>query len=72
MNWRDEYKKKLTSVEKAAEKIESGDRIFIGSAGCLPLALVNAVCLRPELRDVTMVSSTNGTDCLCMGRGRSV
>ena len=50
-NWEKDYRRKLVSIEEAAEKINSGDHIFIpnGYMGEMPLAIV---ARQDELRDV--------------------
>ena len=73
-DWKDIYREKLFSVEQAAGLVKSGDRIFAGGSGCLPAALVNAVCARTELSDIKLVTAVNGTECdalsdpSCFGR----
>lgn len=57
MSWRDEYKRKLVSVEQAASVIKSGELIFCAGGPSAPYDLVNAICdRREELQDVTMLS----------------
>ncbi|GAA0182809.1 acetyl-CoA hydrolase/transferase C-terminal domain-containing protein [Clostridium sediminicola] len=53
MEWKKIYKNKVVSVEEAASKIKSGDRVWIQSAASTPAALVNAMCNRyQELENV--------------------
>lgn len=66
MDWRDIYKSKLMSVAEASKLVESGDRIFIGGGGSTPAALIDAVCLRKDLSDVTVISANGGTDMRCL------
>lgn len=56
-NWKDEYAKKLVSVEEAASKVESGDVIWYGPCCSAPLQLVDAIADRyQELDNVNIVS----------------
>jgi len=57
MNWLDSYKKKLTTPDKAIEKIKSGDRIIIGSGCAVPQELTKALNnVAADLKDVEIVS----------------
>ena len=57
-DWKNIYSKKLISVEAAAAKIESGDRIWFGSSTSTPIQLMDAVVDRyAELEDVHIISS---------------
>lgn len=57
MNWRHLYQERLVSVEEAAAKIRSGDRIAAASACSAPEDLVKAISDRwRELEDVTLTS----------------
>ncbi len=52
------YQSKLVSVQDAAAKIESGDRIWFGSSTSTPIQLMDAVVDRyAELTDVHIISS---------------
>lgn len=66
MEWENLYREKLMTPEQAAQLIESGDRIFVGGSGGLPAAVVNAVCERPELRNVQIISAVNSTEFDCL------
>lgn len=56
MNWRDDYQRKLMSLEEAASFVESGEAIATGPMTGFPLALVNAITAREDLHGVTFVS----------------
>lgn len=57
-DWEKIYCSKLISVEAAAAKIESGDRIWFGSSTSTPIQLMDAVVDRyAELEDVHIISS---------------
>ncbi|MFP3153834.1 hypothetical protein LQZ18_05265 [Lachnospiraceae bacterium ZAX-1] len=57
MNLQETYKSKLVSVEEAAKKIESGDKIWCGPCTAGPLQLMDAIADRvDELTDVEIVS----------------
>jgi acyl-CoA hydrolase len=43
-----------TTPEAVVAKIKSGDRVFVHGAAATPLALLDAMCARPDLRDVTL------------------
>lgn len=52
------YESKLVSVEEAASKIKSGDRVWVASAASAPADIVNEVCKRyQELEDVEVYDS---------------
>ncbi len=61
-DWRAIYHEKLVSREKAAQFVESGDRIFAGGSS-LPAELINAVCDRSDLHSVKLISAVNSTEC---------
>jgi 4-hydroxybutyrate CoA-transferase len=62
MEWRKEYKKKLTTAEEAVSLIKSGDRVVFVQ-GMEPLALGLALASRKdELREVTISVRTPGRD----------
>ena len=65
-HWREIYKEKLMEPSDAAALIECGDRIFAGSSGCIAGALLDAVAMRPELRDVLVLTAMNDTVCCCL------
>jgi acyl-CoA hydrolase len=53
MNWLDQYKKKVVSLEEAVSVVKSGDRIFISGNAATPTLLANGLAKRKdELRDV--------------------
>jgi 4-hydroxybutyrate CoA-transferase len=56
MNWKSDYKQKLISVEEAASKIRSHDRVIYPPCGSAPATLIDAITKRyQELEDVTMI-----------------
>jgi len=56
MNWREEYKKKLTTAEEAVKAIKSGNRVVVGHAYGQPQHLVNAmVANKNAYEDVEIV-----------------
>jgi 4-hydroxybutyrate CoA-transferase len=53
MNWLDQYKKKVVSLEEAVSVVKSGDRIFISGNAATPTLLSGGLARRKdELRDV--------------------
>jgi acyl-CoA hydrolase len=53
MNWLDQYKSKVFTVEEAVKVIKSNDRIFLSGNAATPLLLTNALAQRaPELSNV--------------------
>ncbi len=57
MEWAKAYKGKLVSVEEAAAKIESGDRIWFGPCSAAPIQLMEALGDRvDELKDVHVIT----------------
>jgi 4-hydroxybutyrate CoA-transferase len=57
MDWKEEYKKKLVSAEKAVSVIKSGDRVAMPGGSSQPIDVVNALGKRKdELKDVTLTS----------------
>ncbi|MFC1529190.1 acetyl-CoA hydrolase/transferase family protein [Gemmatimonadota bacterium] len=48
MNWRDDYKSKLTTAEEAVSVIETGDRVYYGGNAAIPQALVRALAERKD------------------------
>ena len=53
MNWLDQYKSKVVSVEEAVKVVKSNDRIFLSGNAATPLLLTNALAHRaPELLNV--------------------
>jgi len=58
MDWKQEYQRKLVSIEEAARKIVSGDRIWCGPGPAAPIPLVEALGDRGlELEGVLLVSA---------------
>ena len=57
MDWKKIYQSKLVSVEEAAKKIESGDRIWFGPCSAAPIQLMEALADRvDELQDVHVIT----------------
>jgi len=57
MNWQEEYKKKLVSVEDAAAQIKSGDIVMMSAGPSTPVDIISAIAKRyKELKDVTICS----------------
>ncbi|TCL38865.1 4-hydroxybutyrate CoA-transferase [Anaerospora hongkongensis] len=55
MSWKETYAKKLVSVEEAAQKIKSNDRVWYPPAGCAPVSIIEALTKRAkELENVQM------------------
>ena len=53
MNWLDQYKSKVVSVDEAVRIVKSNDRIFLSGNAATPLLLTNALAQRaPELFNV--------------------
>jgi acyl-CoA hydrolase len=53
MNWLDQYKKKVVSLEEAVGVVKSGDRIFISGNAATPTLLTSGLAKRrDQLRDV--------------------
>ena len=60
MNWKEEYKRKLTTPAEAVKVIKSGDRVYAGTASSYAYALLDALWeRRHELENVT-ISGSNG------------
>ena len=58
MSWKDDYKKKLVSVEDAAAIIKSNDRVYFTPVCSAPVDVVNAICKRKnELSNIMMYSA---------------
>lgn len=58
MSWQDIYKSKLVSVEEAAKKIESGDKIWFGACSSAPIQILEALADRAqELKNVDLVTA---------------
>ena len=57
MDWKQIYNSKLVSVEEAAAKIESGDRIWMGPCSGAPIQITEALADRVnELKDVHIIT----------------
>ncbi|MDD5170624.1 MAG: hypothetical protein PHN75_17540, partial [Syntrophales bacterium] len=57
MEWQQDYQNKLVSIETAAAKIESGDRIWFGPCSAAPIQLMEALAERVnELEDVHVIT----------------
>jgi 4-hydroxybutyrate CoA-transferase len=48
MNWLDQYKKKVVSLEEAVSVVKSGDRIFISGNAATPTLLTNGLARRKD------------------------
>jgi acyl-CoA hydrolase len=56
--WKQIYKSKLVSIEEAAAKVSSGDRIWCGACSAAPIQLMDALADRVnELEDVHVMSA---------------
>ena len=56
MNWKDIYRKRVMSAEQAIRLIHSGDRVVLGHAAAIPLAITDALAEhKDEYRDVEIV-----------------
>lgn len=56
MQWKDEYRSKMTTADEALRVVESGNRVYIHQGCNEPEALVQALTKRgPELRDVEVI-----------------
>jgi acyl-CoA hydrolase/GNAT superfamily N-acetyltransferase len=56
--WRERYGKMIMTAEQAVAKIRPGQRVFIGTGGAQPLALVRALVARhKELTDLQVLQS---------------
>lgn len=65
MNWMERYQKKIVTLDEAADKIKSGDRVVAGHACGSPEPILEAIVDRADrLRDVEIVHMVS------MGRGR--
>ncbi|MCX6134167.1 MAG: 4-hydroxybutyrate CoA-transferase [Ignavibacteriales bacterium] len=48
MNWLDQYKKKVVSLEEAVSVVKSGDRIFLSGNAATPTLLANGLARRKD------------------------
>ena len=56
MSWKDDYRAKQSSAERAIEAVRSGDRVWVQSGCGTPSVLVDALVARaPHLRDVEII-----------------
>lgn len=55
MSWKEDYKRKLTTAEAAAGRIESGERLFIGMLTNQPVEFANALLERADTLSDTRV-----------------
>ena len=56
MDWREEYRRKLTTPEEAVKVVKSGDRVAVGGSVDEPDALPEALwARRGELKDVRVI-----------------
>jgi acyl-CoA hydrolase len=56
MSWRDEFRQKLMTAERAVEVVRSGDRVWVHEGCATPEILVHALLERaPVLRDVEIM-----------------
>ncbi|MFX0138436.1 MAG: acetyl-CoA hydrolase/transferase family protein [Candidatus Hodarchaeota archaeon] len=63
-DWEEEYKKKVTSIERAIQHIESGNRVIIGHAAGDPIVLVDElVNQKDRLRNVEIVHMVPLREC---------
>lgn len=57
-NWKQYYDEHLTTMDKAAAAVKSGDTIWMGSTLCVPDAFMSALAERvDELHDVTLLAN---------------
>lgn len=55
MSWIDGYRSKLTTPDRAVQRVKSGDRVYYGGNAAIPQALVRALAARrDELEDVQL------------------
>ncbi|MEM8960372.1 MAG: acetyl-CoA hydrolase/transferase C-terminal domain-containing protein [Acidobacteriota bacterium] len=55
MAWRDDYRAKTTTADKAIERVQSGDRVYYGGNAAVPTTLVGALGdAGPTLDDVQL------------------
>lgn len=60
LNWREEYKKKLTTAEEAVKLIKSGDKVVLTHAVSEPLVLLDAMVANAnDYRDVEISCMVN-------------
>ncbi|MBP6743602.1 acetyl-CoA hydrolase/transferase family protein [bacterium] len=55
-SWQERYRRKVVSAAEAAQKITSGDAVYIHSNAAAPASLIEGMLARaPQLRDVTIL-----------------
>lgn len=55
-SWQERYRRKVVSAAEAAQKISSGDAVYIHSNAAAPASLIEGMLARaPQLRDVTIL-----------------
>ncbi len=58
MGWKEDYKKKIISVDEAAALIKDNDRVWYPPCAGAPVDLINAITKRAdELKNVTMITA---------------
>jgi acyl-CoA hydrolase len=57
------WKKREGTADEVVRHIKSGDRVFIHGASATPTPLIDALCRRKELRDVTLVHLHTAGEC---------
>lgn len=63
MNFKDEYKDKLITLEEALDKVKSNDEIVVGLAGAEPVGfLSNLHEIKDKVKDVSVVTCLNMND----------
>ncbi|HTP13854.1 MAG TPA: acetyl-CoA hydrolase/transferase C-terminal domain-containing protein [Bacteroidota bacterium] len=64
MQWQNEYRSKLCSVDEAAKLIKSGNRVYVHPGCAVPEMLVDAMCARyQELADVEVIHLLTVGEC---------
>ena len=54
--WKEQFKDKLITMDEAAWKIDSGDRLFVGETVAIPYNFLNALYKRNgEIKDITIM-----------------
>lgn len=54
--WQEQFKNKLITMDEAAWKIDSGDRLFVGETVSIPYNFLNALYKRNgEIKDITII-----------------
>lgn len=55
MDWRDRYRQRVTTADRAVAGVRPGQRVFIGSGVAEPVPLVDALAARTDLSDTEIV-----------------